>query len=76
MSMPQASGPNGPSPQRPRTPSNQNGGGFDGPEWSIRVSLANLREQDYTTIGQKVRSIFDSYAERWRKSLPTFQDER
>ena len=30
MSMPQASGPNGPSPQRPRTPSNQNGGGFDG----------------------------------------------
>ena len=53
-----------------------NGGGFDGPEWSIRVSLANLREQDYTTIGQKVRSIFDSYAERWRKSLPTFQDKR
>ena len=24
-----------------------NGGGFDGPEWSVRVSLANLNESDY-----------------------------
>ena len=47
-----------------------NGGGFDGPEWSIRVSLANLKENDYVIIGQKVRSILDSYAERWKKSLP------
>ena len=43
-----------------------NGGGFDGPEWSIRVSLANLKEDDYAIIGQKVRSILDSYAERWK----------
>lgn len=47
-----------------------NGGGFDGPEWSIRVSLANLKENDYVIIGQKVRSILDSYADRWKKSLP------
>lgn len=47
-----------------------NGGGFDGPEWSIRISLANLKENDYVIIGQKVRSILDSYAERWKKSLP------
>lgn len=47
-----------------------NGGGFDGPEWSIRVSLANLGEEDYATIGCCVRGILDSYAERWKKSLP------
>lgn len=50
-----------------------NGGGFDGPEWSIRVSLANLKENDYVIIGQKVRSILDSYAERWKKSLPAVE---
>lgn len=47
-----------------------NGGGFDGPEWSIRVSLANLKENDYTIIGKNVRDILDSYATRWKKSLP------
>ena len=41
-----------------------NGGGFDGPEWSIRVSLANLKENDYTIIGKHVREILDSYADR------------
>ena len=47
-----------------------NGGGFDGPEWSIRVSLANLKENDYTIIGKHVREILDSYADRWKKSMP------
>lgn len=28
-----------------------NGGGFDGPEWSVRVSLANLRMDAYEQIG-------------------------
>lgn len=50
-----------------------NGGGFDGPEWSIRVSLANLKEEDYETIGRSVRAILDSYAERWKKSLPVVE---
>lgn len=50
-----------------------NGGGFDGPEWSIRVSLANLHENHYTTIGHCIRSIFDSYAERWKKTLPVVE---
>lgn len=50
-----------------------NGGGFDGPEWSIRVSLANLKEEDYGTIGRSVRAILDSYAERWKKSLPVVE---
>ena len=47
-----------------------NGGGFDAPEWSIRVSLANLNEKDYEVIGKSVRNILDSYAERWKRSLP------
>ena len=50
-----------------------NGGGFDGPEWSIRVSLANLKENDYSIIGKHVRTILDTYAERWKKSLPVVE---
>jgi aspartate 4-decarboxylase len=29
-----------------------NGGGFEGPEWSVRVSLANLRDVQYEEIGK------------------------
>ena len=47
-----------------------NGGGFDGPEWSIRVSLANLKTKEYTIIGKSVRAILDSYADKWKRSLP------
>ncbi|WP_439080878.1 bifunctional aspartate transaminase/aspartate 4-decarboxylase [Streptomyces sp. WL006] len=43
-----------------------NGGGFDGPEWSVRVSLANLDDMDYLKIGHHLRAIFDEYAEEWR----------
>lgn len=50
-----------------------NGGGFDGPEWSIRVSLANLKENDYRIIGKHIRDILDSYAEYWKNSLPVVE---
>lgn len=50
-----------------------NGGGFDGPEWSIRVSLANLKTGEYKIIGKHIREILDSYAERWKRSLPTVE---
>ncbi|MNH42917.1 Bifunctional aspartate aminotransferase and L-aspartate beta-decarboxylase [compost metagenome] len=43
-----------------------NGGGFDGPEWSIRVSLANLNDDDYVKIGKSLAEIFDTYAEAWK----------
>ncbi|WP_369214838.1 bifunctional aspartate transaminase/aspartate 4-decarboxylase [Streptomyces flavofungini] len=45
-----------------------NGGGFDGPEWSVRVSLANLDDLDYLKIGHHLRRIFDDYAQEWRAS--------
>ncbi|MFF7250989.1 bifunctional aspartate transaminase/aspartate 4-decarboxylase [Embleya sp. NPDC008237] len=42
-----------------------NGGGFDGPQWSIRASLANLDDLDYLRIGHAVRGIFDDYHHEW-----------
>ncbi|MER7758490.1 bifunctional aspartate transaminase/aspartate 4-decarboxylase [Streptomyces sp. NPDC097619] len=45
-----------------------NGGGFDGPEWSVRVSLANLDDLDYLKIGHHLRSIFQDYAAEWERS--------
>ncbi|MFE4615493.1 bifunctional aspartate transaminase/aspartate 4-decarboxylase [Streptomyces sp. NPDC056747] len=45
-----------------------NGGGFDGPEWSVRVSLANLDDLDYLKIGHHLRAIFNDYAEEWKTS--------
>ncbi|MEU8762059.1 bifunctional aspartate transaminase/aspartate 4-decarboxylase [Streptomyces sp. NPDC048659] len=45
-----------------------NGGGFDGPEWSVRVSLANLDDLDYLKIGHHLRGIFNDYAEEWKSA--------
>ena len=46
-----------------------NGGGFGGPEWSIRTSLANLDDQAYSEIGETVQKTFEEYAAAWRASL-------
>jgi len=43
-----------------------NGGGFDGPEWSVRVSLANLDDLDYLKIGHSLRMIFQEYVAEWQ----------
>lgn len=45
-----------------------NGGGFDGPEWSVRASLANLDDLDYLQIGHHLRKIFDDYIAEWKAS--------
>lgn len=45
-----------------------NGGGFDGPEWSIRASLANLNKDDYKAIGHGIACILHEYADFWKKS--------
>ena len=45
------------------------GGGFAGPEWSIRISLANLYDEAYATIGIALRRILDNYVTKWRKTL-------
>ncbi len=46
-----------------------NGGGFDGPEWSIRVSLANLTDESYTAIAKGIVLIISEYVEDWKRQL-------
>lgn len=45
-----------------------NGSGFDGPEWSVRASLANLNVADYQKIGTAIRAILDQYEFDWKAS--------
>ncbi len=42
-----------------------NGGGFGGPEWSVRVSLANLEDENYRTIGIALNKILKEYVDLW-----------
>ena len=42
-----------------------NGGGFDGPEWSIRVSLANLDDDAYPAIGKAIKQLGEEYVKEW-----------
>ena len=46
-----------------------NGGGFAGPKWSVRVSLANLNEADYVKIGQSIKRVLEEYANVWKASI-------
>ncbi len=46
-----------------------NGGGFDGPIWSVRASLANLNDTDYVEIGQAMISVANEYVEEWKATL-------
>ncbi|NCB72761.1 MAG: aspartate 4-decarboxylase, partial [Clostridia bacterium] len=41
------------------------GGGFNAPEWSIRISLANLRDELYSKIGENLLNVLETYATRW-----------
>lgn len=38
-----------------------NGGGFDAPNWSVRVSFANLSDDVYDDIGRAVRAVARAY---------------
>ncbi len=44
------------------------GGGFSGPEWSIRISLANLNDDAYRTIGEVTKKILNQYVKEWQAS--------
>lgn len=43
-----------------------NGSGFQGPEWSIRISLANLTDKDYSEIGQALHHVLEKYVADWK----------
>lgn len=40
-----------------------NGSGFAGPEWSVRVSLANLNDGDYSVIGKELSETMQEYVD-------------
>jgi aspartate 4-decarboxylase len=45
-----------------------NGGGFEAPNWSLRVSLANLSDEAYEDIGRGVRTIARGYRDAYEAS--------
>jgi aspartate 4-decarboxylase len=45
-----------------------NGGGFEAPNWSMRVSLANLPDEAYEDIGRGVRTIARGYRDVYEAS--------
>jgi len=53
-----------------------NGGGFDAPDWSLRVSLANLDDHVYEEIGRGVRSIARGYRDAYEASKHVEKTER
>ena len=46
-----------------------NGGGFDAPDWSVRVSFANLNDHVYDDIGRAVRAVARDYRQAYEASL-------
>ena len=42
--------------------------GFHGPEWAIRISLANLNDEAYSKIGQVLHKVLEDYAKEWNES--------
>jgi aspartate 4-decarboxylase len=43
-----------------------NGSGFAGPEWSVRVSLANLPEDAYPNIGKQLAAVVQVAVDAWK----------
>src|ERR1700742_2395070 len=53
-----------------------NGGGFEAPNWSLRVSLANLPDEAYEDIGRGVRVIARGYRDAYEASIRSEKTER
>ena len=53
-----------------------NGGGFEAPNWSLRVSLANLPDEVYEEIGRGVRSIARGYRHAFEAAKQAEQSPR
>jgi aspartate 4-decarboxylase len=48
-----------------------NGGGFEAPDWSVRVSFANLDDDVYENIGRAVRAVARGYVMAFQASQTT-----
>ena len=44
------------------------GAGFYAPEWSIRISLANLNDESYSKIGHILHDILKDYLRHWKNN--------
>jgi aspartate 4-decarboxylase len=53
-----------------------NGGGFEAPDWSLRVSLANLPDEVYDDIGRGVRSVARGYRDAFEASKRVEKSQR
>jgi len=45
-----------------------NGGGFEAPDWSVRISFANLAEHVYDDLGRAVRAVARGYRQAYEAS--------
>jgi aspartate 4-decarboxylase len=45
-----------------------NGGRFQAPDWSVRASFANLKDEEYTKIGLAVRAVSIGYVREFEAS--------
>jgi aspartate 4-decarboxylase len=43
-----------------------NGSGFAGPDWSVRVSLANLPDEAYSKIGEQLTTVVQAAVNAWK----------
>ncbi|WP_288841604.1 bifunctional aspartate transaminase/aspartate 4-decarboxylase [uncultured Deefgea sp.] len=48
-----------------------NGNGFEAPDWSARVSFANLEDEVYEDIGRAVRAVARGYWQQYQATLST-----
>ena len=46
-----------------------NGDGFASSQWSLRVSLANLRDDSYFIIGKSLKNMIDDLSYEWKNKL-------
>ncbi|MGL4990639.1 MAG: aspartate 4-decarboxylase [Sarcina sp.] len=45
------------------------GSGFQGPRWSVRISLANLNDEAYKEIGHALKSISQGFLKEFKNSV-------
>ncbi|WP_336490384.1 aspartate 4-decarboxylase [Methylobacterium nigriterrae] len=53
-----------------------NGGGFEAPNWSLRVSLANLPDDVYDDIGRGVRAVARGYRDAYEANKRAADERR
>jgi aspartate 4-decarboxylase len=46
-----------------------NGSGFAGPDWSVRVSLANLQDEAYSKIGAQLATVLQVAVNAWKMQV-------